>query len=178
MGKTSIIQKYLKGAADPGQQSTIGAVFHTHEYNIDNKTVTMQIWDTAGQERYKSLGPIYYRKANAAIAVFDLTERSTMTNLYEWIKAFRENADDTFVVIAANKCDLESDIKFTLEETIEWANGIDAEVIWTSAVSGIGIDDIFDAVSRFIIKRQDPSKRKDETIDISQTNSEKKEGCC
>ena len=139
----------------------------------------MQIWDTAGQERYKALGPIYYRKSNAAIAVFDLTQKNTMNSLNDWIRAFRENADDTFVVVAANKCDLENDIKFTLEETTEWANEVGAECIWTSAISGIGIDGLFDSILRYLIKKSDPSSKKDNSINISQSNNnENKGGCC
>ena len=33
-----------------------------------------EIWDTAGQERYHSLAPMYYRGAQAAIVVFDITK--------------------------------------------------------------------------------------------------------
>lgn len=35
--------------------------------------VKFEIWDTAGQERYHSLAPMYYRGAQAAIVVYDIT---------------------------------------------------------------------------------------------------------
>lgn len=179
VGKTSIVQRYLKGACSREQKSTIGAVFHTHETEIDGKKVSLQIWDTAGQERYKALGPIYYRKSNAAIAVFDLSQKNTMTALEDWIKAFRENADDTYVIIAANKCDLDTNIEFTLDETIEWAHKQGAECIWTSAVSGIGIDDIFNAVMQHIASKQSVQNDDEGTIDIKNSKENSgKSGCC
>lgn len=41
---------------------------------LDETTVKFEIWDTAGQERYHSLAPMYYRGAQAAIVVFDITK--------------------------------------------------------------------------------------------------------
>lgn len=35
----------------------------------------MEIWDTAGQERYHGLVPMYYRHTQAAIIVYDITNR-------------------------------------------------------------------------------------------------------
>jgi len=43
---------------------------------IDGKSVKVQIWDTAGQERYRSMASAYYRGANGALLVYDIT-RST-----------------------------------------------------------------------------------------------------
>lgn len=35
--------------------------------------VKFEIWDTAGQERFNSLAPMYYRGAQAALVVYDIT---------------------------------------------------------------------------------------------------------
>ena len=61
------------------EEPTIGAAFLTQTVqDAENKvTVKFEIWDTAGQERYRSLAPMYYRGAAAAIVVFDITKRDS-----------------------------------------------------------------------------------------------------
>jgi small GTP-binding protein len=60
---------------DDYRESTIGAAFLTQTIALDESTtVKFEIWDTAGQERYKSLAPMYYRNANCAVVVYDITQ--------------------------------------------------------------------------------------------------------
>src|ERR1700753_3147081 len=60
---------------DSYRESTIGAAFLTQTISLDeNTTVKFEIWDTAGQERYQSLAPMYYRNANCAVVVYDITQ--------------------------------------------------------------------------------------------------------
>lgn len=42
---------------------------------MNDVAVKFEIWDTAGQERYHSLAPMYYRGAQAAIVVYDITNQ-------------------------------------------------------------------------------------------------------
>ena len=56
------------------------AAFLTQTVNLDDTTVKFEIWDTAGQERYHSLAPMYYRGAQAAIVVYDITNMVS-----EWV---------------------------------------------------------------------------------------------
>lgn len=49
---------------------------------LDDTTVKFEIWDTAGQERYHSLAPMYYRGAQAAIVVYDITNEVSITKSY------------------------------------------------------------------------------------------------
>lgn len=51
------------------------AAFLTQTVCLDDITVKFEIWDTAGQERYHSLAPMYYRGAQAAIVVYDITNQ-------------------------------------------------------------------------------------------------------
>lgn len=53
--------------------SLSSAAFLTQTVCLDDTTVKFEIWDTAGQERYHSLAPMYYRGAQAAIVVYDIT---------------------------------------------------------------------------------------------------------
>ncbi len=65
----------LEDQFDDYRESTIGAAFLTQTIALDDTTtVKFEIWDTAGQERYKSLAPMYYRNANCAVVVYDITQ--------------------------------------------------------------------------------------------------------
>jgi len=54
---------------------SFAAAFLTQTVCLDDTTVKFEIWDTAGQERYHSLAPVYYRGAQAAIVVYDITNQ-------------------------------------------------------------------------------------------------------
>lgn len=56
------------------------AAFLTQTVCLDDTTVKFEIWDTAGQERYHSLAPMYYRGAQAAIVVYDITNQVSLVD--------------------------------------------------------------------------------------------------
>ena len=49
------------------------------------KQFRLDIWDTAGQERYRSILPMYYRNAAAAVLVIDVTEKRSLEVAARWI---------------------------------------------------------------------------------------------
>ena len=72
---------------DDYRESTIGAAFLTQTIALDESTtVKFEIWDTAGQERYKSLAPMYYRNANCAVVVYDITQAVKHHHLFSSTK--------------------------------------------------------------------------------------------
>ncbi len=57
---------------------------------MGRQKVSLSIWDTAGQERFHALGPIYYRDADGAILVYDVTDADSFQ---KGRKAFCEKAE-------------------------------------------------------------------------------------
>jgi len=47
----------------------------------------------------------YYRKRDAIIIVFDLTDKATLEDLVEWIEEARQRNPDAYTVIVGNKSD-------------------------------------------------------------------------
>eukprot|EP00494_Astrolonche_serrata_P004486 UN04499 len=64
-----MVSSYVTGNFPKGNAPTIGAAYLSKDIDIQNSRVKLQIWDTAGQERFRSMAPIYYRGADAAILV-------------------------------------------------------------------------------------------------------------
>lgn len=68
-----------------------------------------EIWDTAGQERFHSLAPMYYRNAQAAVVVYDVTKAASLDKAKSWVKELQRQANPHIVIaLAGNKLDLVS----------------------------------------------------------------------
>lgn len=46
-------------------------------------------WDTAGQERFRTITTSYYRNSQGILLVYDITNRSSFTNIRTWIQQVR-----------------------------------------------------------------------------------------
>jgi small GTP-binding protein len=98
------------------------AAFLTQTVQLDDAVVKFEIWDTAGQERYRSLAPMYYRGAAAAIVVYDITNPDSFTGAKSWVKELQRRGDPSVVIaLAGNKADLESRRAVELEEAAQYA---------------------------------------------------------
>uniref|UniRef100_A0A8C7HYK7 RAB5A, member RAS oncogene family, b n=1 Tax=Oncorhynchus kisutch TaxID=8019 RepID=A0A8C7HYK7_ONCKI len=107
VGKSSLVLRFVKGQFHEFQESTIGAAFLTQTVCLDDTTVKFEIWDTAGQERYHSLAPMYYRGAQAAIVVYDITNKESFARAKNWVKELQRQASPNIVIaLAGNKADL------------------------------------------------------------------------
>ena len=110
VGKTSLSAKFVKDEFPEGTDVArmFGPCFLTRTFEQDEARVTFDIWDTAGQERYRSVAPMYYRGAQAALVVYDITSKSSFRGAKIWVdKVKAENNNKTVIAIAGNKADLD-----------------------------------------------------------------------
>jgi len=102
------------------------AAFLTQTLCLDDTTVKFEIWDTAGQERYHSLAPMYYRGAQAAIVVYDITNQDTFSRAKTWVKELQRQASPNIVIaLAGNKADLANKRAVQTEEAQQYAEKMD-----------------------------------------------------
>lgn len=115
----------------------------------------VQVWDTAGQERFRSMAPMYYRNANAAMLVFDLTDYNTFTAIKSWVTELQRNVEEPLVLaLIGNKSDLVHQRQVDCEEAQEYATKIGATYHETSVLHNDGIEAVFLAISTGLLRLQ------------------------
>ncbi|XP_050395769.1 uncharacterized protein LOC126814562 [Patella vulgata] len=153
VGKTSVVIRYVGGMFSKAVSPTIGASFFTYKLNLDSYRVKLQVWDTAGQERFRSMAPMYYRKANAAMLLYDITCTDSFYDVKDWVKELKKNVDTPIVMcLLGNKSDLDSGRKVSIEDAEEYAKSIGALFYEVSALKNTGIEDAFLHVAKELIK--------------------------
>jgi len=107
VGKSSVVLRFVSNEFQPNKEPTIGAAFLTQKCRLEDRTLRYEIWDTAGQERFHSLAPMYYRNAQAAVVVYDVTKGATLEKAKSWVKELQRQANPNIVIaLAGNKVDL------------------------------------------------------------------------
>ncbi|TID30128.1 hypothetical protein CANINC_001290 [Pichia inconspicua] len=156
VGKSSIVQRFVKNSFDELRESTIGAAFLTQSIKLeaqeadmnDDIVIKFEIWDTAGQERYRSLASMYYRNAQAAIVVYDITQEESVEKAKYWIKELKRQANkDILIVLVGNKIDLENERKVNMDEVNELCNEMNLLHYNVSAKTGEGISEMFKEIA-------------------------------
>jgi len=146
VGKTSIISQFIDKVFLDDRQPTIGGTFTTKVVQCGKgRKVRLEIWDTAGQERYRSVTNMFYKDANAAVLIYDITSKYTYEELKKyWVEQVKESSPKNIILsIIANKADLIENEQVDEEEAREYAKTINALFAITSAKNNTGVNQLF-----------------------------------
>uniref|UniRef100_A0A7S3JUZ0 Ras-related protein Rab-21 n=1 Tax=Aureoumbra lagunensis TaxID=44058 RepID=A0A7S3JUZ0_9STRA len=192
VGKTSILLRYVKGEYSDKQVSTLQASYLDRRLSLPGgNNVQLSIWDTAGQERFHALGPIYYRDADGAMLVYDITDYESFKKVRKWVRELRQIVGaDICITIAGNKVDLEKQRAVPAEEATSYAQSVGADHVYTSAKQNKGLDDAFTALSQRMAQQRSkkeskaPTKQRSSIVLLEdetsrpQSSSSGKKNCC
>ena len=158
VGKTSIISQFIHKIFQDDIQPSMGGTFTSKSLLFeDGKVLRLDIWDTAGQEKYRALTQMFYKDANAAVLVYDITRKDSFEELTKyWIDKIKENSSSNIILfLAANKSDLVEKEEVNEEEARKYAKEINADFCSISAKNSIGIDDLFIQITKKYTGRTD-----------------------
>lgn len=155
VGKTSILLRFCRNEYDGRQPPTLNASYIDRRLNVDNQSLQLSIWDTAGQERFHALGPIYYRDADAALLVYDITDAESFQKVQKWVRELRKIVGpDIVIAIAGNKIDAEKNRHVTEEDALSYSESVDAKHFHTSAKLNKGLEEVFVHIAKKMLKSQ------------------------
>jgi Rab family, other len=108
VGKTFLLANYVNKVTPSKLPATVGVEIAVKMAALRNgNIVKAQLWDTAGQERYNAIAKTHYRRAHAALLVYDITSRESYEALGHWMKELKTYGQPDMVIwIVGNKEDL------------------------------------------------------------------------
>ncbi|CAI9570101.1 unnamed protein product [Staurois parvus] len=184
VGKSSIVLRYLRDEFRD-TDCTTGCAFFAQRVYLQGQPMNFEIWDTAGQERYRSVCHLYYRGASAALLVYDITSKETFKRAQLWLQELRKYvlSEEMVIALVGNKTDLNSERKVSHEDAQAFAEQERLLYMETSAKTGEGVCQVFEAVASqlLIMDHHKLGKTRRRDTDIIMQGAQKTDGihrCC
>jgi small GTP-binding protein len=90
-GKKTLTQKFMIKLFSEGHEDTIGVDFEVKSLSVDEYKIKLQIWDISGEGRFRSFLPTYISHARGGLFVYDVTEKTSLTNIDFWLAIVKKD---------------------------------------------------------------------------------------
>jgi small GTP-binding protein len=157
VGKTSIIRRFVDREFSDKYLSTVGVKISRKLVRVPSgegqagQEFQLVIWDLEGGSAFAGIAPTYLKGARAAVVVGDITRSATLEAIKGHVERFRAVNPTSPVFVALNKSDLQEEGIPHAYIDSEAPDGV-AITLLTSARTGIGIDDMFDAIGLHLMR--------------------------
>ena len=158
----------------------ISETFQTYQLS-DGSLVNVEFLDTAGQERYRTLNNQYYRKADACLLVYDISNKITFQSIKNYYKReIKEKCkDDIKIILLGNKTDLEDQREVSSIEGADFAFENNYIFMETSCLENRNVADSFETLIELTYRENLNiyANQSENTITIKSSQNNKKI-CC
>ena len=158
VGKSCLAVRFVRNEFFEFQEPTIGAAFLGKNINLNDKRYKFEIWDTAGQERYRSLAPMYYRGAKAAVIVYDITDEDTFKGAKTWVSEIKKKSNNCLILLVGNKVDLTNNRKVDINMVKNYVDDNNIIYMESSAKTGLNVEKIFTTIAENIPEDNEESE--------------------
>ena len=173
VGKTSLINRYLKNVYNPVYLTTIGIDQSIKFLSVNNKHIKLSIWDTAGQEQFRTIAKSFYNKTDAVILCFDLTEKESLDSISYWIEQLcnKIELNKIGLVLVGTKLDLADleKVEGISEEVKKYVDKYNIKYYKTSSLSGVNVKEVFNYLIKLTLNikklKEFENDKKDENGD-------------
>ncbi|MCQ2818701.1 MAG: GTP-binding protein [archaeon] len=188
VGKSNLLLRLLNKPFCENSKATVGVEFGVHMLKLQDAVIRAQIWDTAGQERYRAITSAYYKGAQGAIIVFDITSQSSFESVERWITDLKNNGDEKIIILLiGNKNDLEENRQVPKDKAEEKAKNHQMAYIETSAKNCTNVAKAFEIIIKDMyeaFKSEEPEDdggvhlEPDSNAENMDVTKEEKKSCC
>ena len=158
VGKTSLIRRFVLEDFDDKYIQTFGTKVSKKELTVahvdgESVKVDMTIWDIMGQKGFRELlKEAYFYGAKGVIAVCDVTRKTTLDDLDDWIEGVYSVTGKIPIQFMANKWDLKDQAELGEEELVQATKAYDSSFFFTSAKTGESVETAFQNLAERIAK--------------------------
>jgi len=160
-GKKALTQKFMINLFSEDKEDTIGVDFEVKSLSVEKYKIKLQMWDISGEGRFRSFLPTYISHARGCLFVYDVTEKSSLTNINFWLTLVKEELtkEEALPIIAVGIIpDSEKERQITAEEGRRLANLLELDgFVECNIKSGENVEKMFEAISKLMLERSPPS---------------------
>ena len=152
VGKTSLVRRFVLDMFSDEYIKTFGTKVSKKVLDMGEVDLTLMIWDILGQKA-SSLHEAYYKGANGALLVCDLSRERTVNYLIRWRDDLCRVSGEVPIVLVANKSDLQWEID--RDRLAEIGESLGEGFTITSAKTGEGVEEAFLSIGVRILEESD-----------------------
>jgi len=186
VGKSSLLTRFSDDKFMTNFITTLGVEYKFRIETINSKKTLIQIWDTAGQEQFRTITPVYYRKVDGVVMVYDITDQNSFESVNYWMKNLSDYADQNIkIILVGNKQDMQDKRIVAKEEGEKIATKFKIKFMEASAKNKTNVNEIFMGLAKDILDNKKPEDNKiAESIILTGRESKKannavsKKSCC
>ena len=155
VGKTSLVRRFVYNLFEDKYLSTIGVKVSRKVVAVPRGDevieLVVMLWDLAGSEEFDSVRASYLRGAAGALVVCDVTQRSALATIPQYVEQIRALNPHAAIDLAGNKQDLADQRALGEDELTRTASDLGAGYFPTSAKTGAGVEEAFRHLGRLSI---------------------------